>query len=263
MVKEKAVKKNIDFAKCLTFVEDITRFYTEGGLRCTIIANAANWRLKPGGGGVNAAIFNAAGLDLEIATKEIAGSLSPGKTLVVPLPSTSALYRKEGDAYEPERIKKSRGLKNATGNEDGMFDATEKKPEKTWGSWSLALYNIAMNPERHKNILIEILDDVVVLNDLYPKAEKHLLVLARKDGLGRLADVRETHLPLLKTMHDVGEKWAKKFLSEDPSLIFRLGYHSVSTFKNIGFMLFGRTVFSLNQAAGSEEELGNQLNLCF
>ncbi|KAF6170376.1 hypothetical protein GIB67_014306 [Kingdonia uniflora] len=309
LVKEKAVKKNIDSAKFLTFVGDITQLYTEGGLRCTIIANAANWRLKPGGGGVNAAIFNAAGPDLEIATKEIAGSLSPGRALVVPLPSTSALYRKEGvthvihvlgpnmnpdrpnflnndydkgckvlreaysslfdgfastlsnqatksasgsmdldkyslekhpgdhfpstniknkreDAYEHERIKKSRGLKNATGNEDGMSYATEKKPEKTWGSWSLALYNIAMNPERHKNILIEILDDVVVLNDLYPKAEKHLLVLARKDGLDRLADVREEHLPLLKTMHDVGEKWAKKFLSEDPSLIFRLGYHS-------------------------------------
>jgi aprataxin len=31
----------------------------------------------------------------------------------------------------------------------------------------------------------------------------------------------------LKRMHAVGLKWAEKFLSENASLVFRLGYHSV------------------------------------
>ena len=53
------------------------------------------------------------------------------------------------------------------------------------------------------------------------------MVLARCEGLDRLADVRKEHLQLLQTMNAVGLKWAEKFLHEDGSYIFRLGYHSV------------------------------------
>lgn len=53
-------------------------------------------RLKPGGGGVNAAIFEAAGSELEIETKKLAKTLNPGSALVVPLPFTSPLHTREG-----------------------------------------------------------------------------------------------------------------------------------------------------------------------
>jgi aprataxin len=43
LVKAKAAKKTIDTNKFFTFVGDITRLYSEGGLRCNVIANAANW----------------------------------------------------------------------------------------------------------------------------------------------------------------------------------------------------------------------------
>lgn len=43
MVRAKASQKNIDSKKFFTFVGDITRLYSEGGLRCNVIANAANW----------------------------------------------------------------------------------------------------------------------------------------------------------------------------------------------------------------------------
>ena len=52
-------------------------------------------------------------------------------------------------------------------------------------------------------------------------------MLARLDGLDRLANVHLGHLQLLKTMHEVGIKWVEKFLEDDDSLIFRLGFHSV------------------------------------
>lgn len=52
-------------------------------------------------------------------------------------------------------------------------------------------------------------------------------MLARHEFLDQLADVRKENLKLLRTMHDVGLKWAEKYLSEDKTLIFRLGYHSV------------------------------------
>lgn len=43
MVKSKALKKNIDSKRFFTTVGNITRLYSEGGLRCHVIANAANW----------------------------------------------------------------------------------------------------------------------------------------------------------------------------------------------------------------------------
>ena len=53
-------------------------------------------RLKPGGGGVNAAIFSAAGESLHHATKKCADALRPGTSVVVPLPSISPLHQREG-----------------------------------------------------------------------------------------------------------------------------------------------------------------------
>lgn len=41
--------------------------------------------------------------------------------------------------------------------------------KRTWGSWAQALHQTAMHPEKHKDGIIEISDDFVVLNDLYAK----------------------------------------------------------------------------------------------
>lgn len=43
LVKAKAAEKNIDTQKFFTHVGDITHLYSTGGLRCSVIANAANW----------------------------------------------------------------------------------------------------------------------------------------------------------------------------------------------------------------------------
>lgn len=238
-------------------------------------------RLKPGGGGVNAAIFHAAGKSLEIATKEIAETLSPGNSLAVPLPSTSPLYKCEGvthvihvlgpnmnpqrpnclkhdyvkgckvlrdaysslfenfasisksclqkegdgdsrskhsdpqsnlmegttseqfpqsdqkikrdDLYSFERNKKSKGILAGSGSKDkynmqhdhdgfakpGIHSDASKSNDnnrktavamkRTWGSWAQALYEIAMRPDKNKNAVMEMSNDYVVLNDLYPK----------------------------------------------------------------------------------------------
>ncbi|EEE58865.1 transcription factor bHLH140 [Oryza sativa Japonica Group] len=315
LVKEKAAKKNINSSRFFTFVGDITQLQSKGGLRCNVIANAANWRLKPGGGGVNAAIYNAAGEDLQRATKECADTLRPGSSVAVPLPSTSPLHQREGvthiihvlgpnmnpmrpdclkndytkgskilhEAYtslfenfvaivqscmgkqntEPalekpatavtspndsktkrecnhdsERTKKHKLVQpNTSSNQarEGDSKRSGVTTTKTWGSWAQALYELAMHPENYKNSdsLLEISDDFVVLNDLYPKAKRHVLVVSRKDGLDSLADVKKEHLPLLRRMHSAGVKWAQKFLEEDSSLVFRLGYHSVPSMRQL------------------------------
>lgn len=45
---------------------------------------------------MNAAIFGAAGPCLEVATKERAKTLSPGKAAVIPVPANSPLFIREG-----------------------------------------------------------------------------------------------------------------------------------------------------------------------
>ncbi|URE49097.1 hypothetical protein MUK42_13977 [Musa troglodytarum] len=357
LVRKKAAEKNIESNKFFTFVGDITQLYTKGNFRCNVIANATNWRLKPGGGGVNAAIYRAAGDSLEIATKERAETLSPGNSVVVPLPSSSPLHLREGvthvihvlgpnmnpqrpnylkndyvegckilhDAYSSlfenfasikcqmrneskrsssgisnlqnplkgttgtcfshsdqkikqegwyysERNKKCKGFpfnaaakekmstphgshgyahsethsdvsnwdensSNLSSSSNPGREVKEKKcaevSKRTWNAWAQALHEIALNPEKHKDVVMELSDDFVVLNDLYPKAIKHVLVLSRLHGLDCLVDVRKEHLPLLKQMHSVGLKWAETFLRKDSSLIFRLGYHSVPSMRQL------------------------------
>ncbi|CAI0440180.1 unnamed protein product [Linum tenue] len=307
LVKGKAAQRNIDSNKFFTFVGDITKLYSQGGLRCNIIANAANWRLKPGGGGVNAAIFNAAGPALEVSTRDCAKSLLPGHAVAVPLTSDSPLYTREGvthvihvlgpnmnpqrpnclndnyakgcevlrgaytslfesfaslvktqvtevgtsgqnpaglkslssiteqknkrdDECDSERRKKYKGMQ---GDEKMSEENRRNVVSKTWGSWAQALYDIAMHPGRHEGQLLEVCDDVVVLNDQYPKAKKHLLVLSCQRGLDQLADVNQEHIEQLRTMHSVGLKWAESFLQEDSSLVFRLGYHSEPSMRQL------------------------------
>ncbi|KAJ0228903.1 Transcription factor bHLH140 [Hirschfeldia incana] len=298
LVKAKASRKNIDSARFFTFVGDITKLHSQGGLRCNVIANAANWRLKPGGGGVNAAIFKAAGPDLEAATRARANTLVPGKAVVVPLPSTCPLHNAEGithvihvlgpnmnpnrpdclnndytkgckilrEAYtslfegflstvqdqsklpkrnnqatmaDSERNKKYKGTqdKARTDNiESGSVDDARdsgKKRSKEWSSWALALHVIAMHPEKHQNVVLESSDHIVVINDQYPKARKHVLVLARQENVDGLEDVGRENIQLLEEMHNVGMKWVQRFQDEDASLVFRLGYHSVPSMRQL------------------------------
>ncbi|XP_057808168.1 transcription factor bHLH140 isoform X2 [Salvia miltiorrhiza] len=270
LVETKAAKKNIDSNKFSTFVGDITRLRSQGGLHCNVIANTTNWRLKPGGGGVNSAIFKAAGPELEVATKERAETLAPGKCVAVPLPSSSPLIA-EGVTHvihvlgpnmnpmRPDCLKDnySEGCKILREAYSSLFEAfvsivesnnkdqngkraadyipesNKKSKGSTWGTWAQALHKIAMHPDNHKDVVLEVSDNVVVIKDSYPKAQQHLLVIARLPGLDSIADVRTEHIPLLKEMHAVGLKWAEKFILEDKSQSFRLGYHSIPSMRQL------------------------------
>ena len=153
---------------------------------------------------MNAAIFNAGGPALEAATKNQATFLMPGNAVVVPLPSTSPLYSREGVTHiihvlgqnmNPERpncldddyIKGCKILRDAylslfegflsiakTQSSRNILSEPSVPMTKSWAPWLQSLYKIAMQPEKYKDEVLEASDDVVVLNDKYPKV-KYLL----------------------------------------------------------------------------------------
>ena len=95
---------------------------------------------------------------------------------------------KRDDDDGPEKSKKCKGSQedveqNCTGADVINKDSGNKKSDgnlnKTWGSWAQALHQMAMHPEKHKDELLEISEDVIVLNDLYPKVD---LTLIPRDG---------------------------------------------------------------------------------
>ncbi|CAM6008442.1 unnamed protein product [Sphagnum balticum] len=334
-VRRNLVKEGLDPQQLLTHAGDITKLRSSGGLACNMIANAANWRLKPGGGGVNAAIYKAAGHDLEQATKQYASTLNPGSAVVVPLPLSSPLRKVEGVthvihvlgpnmnpqrpnclagdyiqgcqilratyaslfnafsttvkgqaslplgfasqeragdivAHESNKFKNGGGVRGGassirprlanaftilmnaakqkgTGELDTMpkrkrpvekelneiHSEITRSAARKWDAWAQALRAIVLHPEQHASIVRQVTDEAVVISDQYPKGQKHLLVIARRDGLDSIEDVCIEHLPVLQHLHSLGETWATSLLKEDPSLVFRLGYHWVPSMQQL------------------------------
>lgn len=91
--------------------------------------------------------------------------------------------KREG-LHKSERSKRSKGYRDetedASDSNAGKVNLSNKSDgsrTKSWGSWAQALYNIAMQPEKHRDAVLEISVDVVVLNDLYPKVNVTYYIL--------------------------------------------------------------------------------------
>lgn len=79
---------------------------------------------------------------------------------------------------EPELSKKSKGSQaesranifdSRSRNMDSRNEKSIESSTKYWKLWAQSLYHIAMQPVKHKNGVLDISDNIVVLNDLYPK----------------------------------------------------------------------------------------------
>ncbi|KAH7429404.1 hypothetical protein KP509_09G046400 [Ceratopteris richardii] len=105
--------------------------------------------------------------------------------------------------------------------------------EKTWEPWAEALRKMAMHPEQHIDTLLQVTQEAVVLHDKFPKGRKHLLVVSRQEGLDCVKDLNRSHIQLLKNLQALGEEWVQNLLNEDQSLVFRLGYHSEPSMRQL------------------------------
>ncbi|XP_057862427.2 transcription factor bHLH140 [Cryptomeria japonica] len=119
---------------------------------------------------------------------------------------------------------------NTKGREEGRHQAGNFKK---WPRWAEALRDVAFSPEKYKDKVLKVTNEAVVYPDLYPKGKKHVLVISRMNGLNSLEDAGKEHLQHLQNIHNLGQEWVAKFLNEDQSMIFRLGYHSVPSLRQL------------------------------
>ncbi|DBA69531.1 TPA: hypothetical protein ACH3X2_012731 [Trebouxia sp. C0005] len=118
---------------------------------------------------------------------------------------------------------------------------SEPRAGASWGGsgvqagWQGALQRIAAHPERHTKQYpeMQIYDDCVVINDAFPKARCHALVIVRQEGLDGPADLRPEHLPLLRSMQAAAEQYihtVQGAVAADPHGqpgVFKMGFHSI------------------------------------
>lgn len=102
---------------------------------------------------------------------------------------------------------------------------SSKKSKKGPGHWSSGLMDSMKDPD----LKVDENDKVVIIKDKYPKARFHFLIIP-KESIANLKGLTKEHVPLLKHMHDEGEKLAKKSSSK---LEFRLGYHAIPSMSQI------------------------------
>ena len=72
-------------------------------------------------------------------------------------------------------------------------------------------------------------DRIVIINDRYPKARHHFLVLPR-EKIVDLSSVTSSHIPLLEHMQD---KARERVDNEFPGVEFRFGYHAVPSMSQL------------------------------
>ncbi|XP_043841103.1 aprataxin isoform X2 [Dromiciops gliroides] len=104
-------------------------------------------------------------------------------------------------------------------------NASSKKA--SFGHWSQGLKISMHDPKMqvYKD------DQVVVINDKYPKARYHWLVLPWV-SLSTLKNLNQQHEELLKHMHAIGEKMIKECVDSKHSR-FRLGYHAIPSMSHV------------------------------
>ncbi|GLH04839.1 Aprataxin-like protein [Gryllus bimaculatus] len=94
----------------------------------------------------------------------------------------------------------------------------EEPAKKTF--WAAGLLAAMEDPQ----CIVKQDDKIVIIQDKYPKAEFHYLVLPRED-ISSINKLNREHLPLLEHMEAVGQEIAK----EHPNHKFQFGYHALAS----------------------------------
>jgi diadenosine tetraphosphate (Ap4A) HIT family hydrolase len=118
-------------------------------------------------------------------------------------------------------------------DDDELIDSGDEKKQKARQQsaaafgWRGALQDYARKPESCGSTVRLFNDRVVVIEDKFPKARVHLLVLARDLSLNKATDLRREHLPLLREMERVADEQIARARQRGSATEFQVGFHAV------------------------------------
>ncbi|XP_074063493.1 aprataxin isoform X3 [Macrotis lagotis] len=169
---------------------------------------------------------NPTSVDSVIIGKDQEAMLKPGQILhiVNELYPYTVQFVKENERHILGRERKR---KKPCDNNQSEKDEDNKAKKAPFGYWSQGLKLAMHDPKMqvYKD------DQVVVINDKYPKARYHWLVLPWI-SLSNLKSLNQEHEELLKHMHAIGEKMREECV-DSKNLKFRLGYHAIPSMSQI------------------------------
>ena len=89
--------------------------------------------------------------------------------------------------------------------------------------WSLGLKQTIKDP---KNIVMES-QSCFVINDKYPKAKVHFLVLPKKDEIPNIKALTSSNISLLQHMIDLGKDVINLKQKDNKNMVFKMGFHAI------------------------------------
>ena len=102
------------------------------------------------------------------------------------------------------------------------------------GGWKNALGAIADNPTESNPSFVQYIDEaVVVINDAYPKARTHLLIIVKDSSINTVNDLTKDHLPLLEKICSVAEEQISKRQQASSTYPYLVGFHAVPSMNRL------------------------------
>eukprot|EP00055_Hartaetosiga_balthica_P014576 m.80652 g.80652 ORF g.80652 m.80652 type:complete len:538 (+) comp8628_c0_seq2:16-1629(+) len=105
--------------------------------------------------------------------------------------------------------------------------------------WSSALVHIVEHPELHKQDIVFQNDKVIIINDKYPKARYHFLVMPR-EVIEDIYHLTPDHLNIIKDMQICAMEFGKKIRMSKKGISFRTGFHAVPSMRQLHLHLISQ-----------------------
>lgn len=133
--------------------------------------------------------------------------------------------------YQPSALgtKKKAESPSSTNNISNKRHKNSRQGE----NWADALLKFLEDPSDPAVVYVD--DDVIAIQDKYPKAKHHYLVMPRDTRYRSIRDLDVADLPLLKRMENVANKLVHDINDEndEPLLQYKYGFHAVPSMNHL------------------------------
>eukprot|EP00056_Hartaetosiga_gracilis_P007717 m.111517 g.111517 ORF g.111517 m.111517 type:complete len:497 (-) comp12764_c8_seq3:1600-3090(-) len=106
-------------------------------------------------------------------------------------------------------------------------------------NWANALIDIVEHPERHTQEIVHKDENVIIINDKYPKARYHFLVMPTV-VIEDIYHLTPDHLHIIKELQISAMKFGQKLMENKKDITFRTGFHAIPSMRQLHLHLISQ-----------------------